>query len=52
MDQVSINGQTVAACVQQIDADSRTRPPQDTEDVLGQLERDGLVESIAALRTG
>jgi len=38
-------------CVQQI-AYSRTRPPQDIEDVLSQLERDGLVESVAALRTG
>jgi DNA-binding IscR family transcriptional regulator len=46
-----IDGRTVAACVQQI-ADSRTRPPQDTEDVLSQLERDGLIESIAALRAG
>jgi hypothetical protein len=51
LDQVGIDGRTVAACVQQI-ADSRTRPPQDTEDVLSQLERDGLVESIAALRAG
>ena len=51
LDQVGIDGRAVAACVQQI-ADSRTRPPQDTEDVLSQLERDGLVESIAALRTG
>jgi hypothetical protein len=50
LDQVGIDGRTIAACVQQID--SRTRPPQDTEDVLSQLERDGLVESIAALRTG
>jgi hypothetical protein len=33
-------------------ADSRTRPPQDIEDVLSQLERDGLAESIAALRAG
>jgi hypothetical protein len=41
----------VAACVQQI-ADSRTRPPQDTEDMLTQLERDGLAESAAALRVG
>ena len=49
LDQVGIDGRTVAACVQQI-ADSRTRPPQDTEDVLSQLESDGLVESIAALR--
>ena len=51
LDQVGIDGRAVAACVQQI-ADSRTRPPQDTEDVLSQLERDGLVESIAALRAG
>jgi hypothetical protein len=27
-------------------------PPQDLEDVLCQLERDGLAESIAALRAG
>ncbi|HEV3117383.1 MAG TPA: hypothetical protein VGY58_10035 [Gemmataceae bacterium] len=51
LDQICIDGRTVAACVQQI-ADSRTRPPQDIEDVLGQLERDGLIESIAALRAG
>jgi predicted nucleic acid-binding protein len=51
LDQIGIDGRTVAACVQQI-ADSRTRPPQDVEDVLSQLERDGLVESIAALRAG
>ena len=51
LDQVSIDGRAVTACVQQI-ADSRTRPPQDTEDVLSQLEPDGLVESIAALRAG
>jgi len=50
LDQVGIDGQTVTACVQQI-ADSRTRP-QDTEDVLSQLERDGLVGSTAALRAG
>ena len=28
------------------------RPPQDTEDVLSDLERDGLGESIAALCAG
>jgi hypothetical protein len=50
-DQVGIDGRAVAACVQQI-ADSRSRPPQDKEDVLAQLERDGLVESITALRAG
>jgi hypothetical protein len=46
-----IDGRAVAACVQQI-ADSRTRPAQDIEDVLSQLEHDGLVESSAALRAG
>ena len=51
LDQVGIDGRAVTACVQQI-ADSRTRPAQDIEDVLSQLERDGLVESIAALRAG
>ena len=50
LDLVGIDGRTVAACVQQID--SRTRPPQDIADVLGQLERDGLVEFTAALRAG
>ena len=51
LDQVGIDGWTVAACIQQI-ADSRTRPPQDIEDVLSQLERDGLFGSAAALRAG
>ena len=51
LDQVGIDGRTVAACIQQI-ADSRTRPPQDTEDVLSQVERDGRVESVATLRAG
>ncbi len=51
LDQIGIDGGTVAACIQQI-ADSRTRPPQDVEDVLSELERDGLVESIAAVRAG
>jgi predicted nucleic acid-binding protein len=51
LDQIGIDGRTVAACIYQI-AGSRTRPPQDIEDVLSQLERDGLVEAIAALRAG
>ena len=51
LDQVGIDGRAVTACIQQI-ADSRTRPAQDIEDVLSQLERDGLVESSAALRAG
>jgi hypothetical protein len=33
-------------------ADSRTRPPQDLENVLSQLQRDSPAESIAALRAG
>ncbi len=49
LDQVHINVRTVAASVRQI-ADSRTNPPEAIEDVLTQLERDGLVESVTALR--
>ncbi len=49
LDQVGINGQAVAASVRQI-ADSRISPPESVEDVLSQLERDGLVESVVALR--
>jgi hypothetical protein len=48
-DQVGINARPVAASVRQI-ADSRINPPESVEDVLSQLERDGLVESVAALR--
>jgi hypothetical protein len=50
LDQVGIKGRVVAGCVRQI-ADSRTNPPESVEDVLSQLERDGLVESVAALRS-
>ena len=49
LDQAGIDGRTVFACVQAI-ADSRDRPPETIDDVLGQLERAGLVESAAALR--
>jgi hypothetical protein len=49
LDQVGIDGRVIAACIQQI-ADSRTQPPEAVEDVLSQLERDGLVESVAARR--
>ena len=44
-----IDSQAVWACVQQI-VDSRTRRPVTVEDVLGELERDGLVASAAAMR--
>ncbi|WP_250290159.1 PIN domain-containing protein [Frankia sp. CiP1_Cm_nod1] len=50
LDQVGIRGQAVAASIQQI-ADSRTNPPESVDDILRQLERNGLVESTAALRT-
>jgi hypothetical protein len=49
LDQVHIDIGAVAASVRQI-ADSRTNPPEAIEDVLTQLERDGLVESVTALR--
>jgi hypothetical protein len=49
LDQVGINVRAVAASVRQI-ADSRTNPPESVEDILSQLERDGLVESAATLR--
>ena len=50
LDQISIDDRTVFACVQAI-ADSRNQRPETVDDVLGQLERAGLVESAAALRT-
>ena len=37
LDQIGIDGQTVAACVQQI-VDSRTQPPEAKEDILRQRE--------------
>jgi hypothetical protein len=50
LDQIDINDRVVWACVQQI-ANSRKRRPETVEDVLSQLERSGLVQSVAALRT-
>lgn len=49
LDQIGISDRIVWGCVQQI-AISRKRP-ETVEDVLGQLERSGLVRSAAALRT-
>jgi predicted nucleic acid-binding protein len=49
LDQIDINDRIVWGCVQQI-AISRKRRPETVEDVLGQLERSGLVQSAAALR--
>ncbi len=49
LDQVHIDVRAVAASIRQI-ADSRTSPPEALEDVLSQLECDGLVESVTVLR--
>lgn len=49
LDQVDLSRETVYAAVQRI-ADSRDRPPATCAEVLASLERDGLVESAAALR--
>jgi predicted nucleic acid-binding protein len=51
LDQIGIDARIVYACVQEI-ASSRTNPPGTVEDVLGELERAGLVQSVAALRLG
>jgi hypothetical protein len=51
LDQIHIDDKVVFACVQQI-VDSRKRHPVTVRDVLSELERSGLVQSVAALRTG
>jgi hypothetical protein len=48
-DTLDIDSQAIWACIQQI-VDSRTRHPVTTDDVIAELERDGLVTSAAALR--
>lgn len=48
LDQIDLNRDAVYASVQRI-ADSRSSPPATISDVLVQLERGGLVESVAAL---
>ena len=48
LDQISLSREKVYAEVARI-ADSRHDPPQSVEDVLGELHRQGLVESVAAL---
>ncbi len=50
LDQIDIDDRVIWACVQQI-VDSRTNPPETMEDIFDALERAGLVESVAALRT-
>jgi predicted nucleic acid-binding protein len=47
---VDLNPKRVFGIVQQM-ADARTRPPMDVDDVLAALERGGLVETVAALRS-
>lgn len=49
LDQIDISRETVHGAVQRI-ADSRQNPPATFADVLAMLERDGLVETSAALR--
>jgi predicted nucleic acid-binding protein len=48
--QIDLNQQAVYGAVQRI-ADSRRNPPDTIDDVLTQLERSGMVASVAALRT-
>jgi PIN domain len=50
LDQIDVADRLIWGCVQQI-ADSHTQRPQTVEDVLSQLERSGLMRSVAALRT-
>jgi predicted nucleic acid-binding protein len=49
LDQIDINDRMVWGCVQQI-AISRRQHPVTVEDVLGELDRSGLVRSAAELR--
>jgi len=49
LDQIDLNPQAIYGAVQRI-ADSWRKPPGTVSDVLGRLERAGLVESVAALR--
>jgi hypothetical protein len=50
LDLIDLNPQTVYAQVQRM-ADARQNPPQTIDDVLGSLERVGLLGSVAALRS-
>lgn len=48
LDQIDLNREAIHSAVQRI-ADSREKPPATLHEVLAMLERDGLVESLAAL---
>jgi predicted nucleic acid-binding protein len=48
LDQIDLDRQVIYGAVQRI-ADSWRRPPGTIDDVLASLEREGLVESVAAL---
>ena len=50
LDQIDLRKSVVYGAIQQI-ADSRHNPPMIVGDVLVELERNGLLESVAALRT-
>jgi predicted nucleic acid-binding protein len=51
LDQINIDARIVYSCVREI-ANSRWNPPDTVDDVLAELERAGLVQSVAALRLG
>jgi predicted nucleic acid-binding protein len=51
LDLVDVADRVVFSCVQQI-VDQRINPPETLDEVLRQLERGGLVETVAALRFG
>lgn len=50
LDQIDLSHDAVYGAVQRI-ADSRRNPPATLADVLAMLERDGLVDTVAALRS-
>ncbi|MEY9948768.1 PIN domain-containing protein [Kitasatospora sp. GAS1066B] len=51
LDLIDLDDRVVYACIQEI-ATSRRHPPQTLDDVLAQLEKSGLSQSVAALRLG
>jgi hypothetical protein len=50
VDQIHLNRQVVYGAVQRI-ADSRRNPPQAVPDILDQLERNGVPQAVAMLRS-